>query len=138
MKPQKLTLEKVTASTTKYEFVANVTARFFKILFRSDRSIRLIYSSYSNKHFFGDKFLVLDYRFRNALWYKIGDAITEKRHFLLEKPEATKKIILTVYGLFKKKMYLLDFSESGYVDSSTFCTELKKSSLQNLNDPILG
>ncbi|MBA9075184.1 hypothetical protein GGR22_003367 [Flavobacterium gossypii] len=138
MKPPKLTLDKVTDSTIKYEFVANVASRLLKILFRSDRSIRLIYSNYSNKHFFGDKFVILDYRFRNALWYKIGDSITEKRHFLLEKPEASKKILLTVHGLFRKKMYLLDFSEAGYVDSSTFCIEVKKSDFQDINNPIMG
>lgn len=138
MKSTKLTLEKVTDSTIDYEFVANVATRFFKIFFRSDKNIRLIYSNYSNKHFFGDKFVILDYRFRNALWYTIGDSVTEKRHFLLEKPELSKKIILTVHGFFRKKMYLLDFSESEYMDSSAFCVEIKKSSLQNLNNPIPG
>lgn len=138
MKPPKLTLDKVTDSTINYEFVANVATRLFKILFRSDRSIKLIYSSYSNKHFLGDKFVILDYRFRNALWYRIGDSVTEKRHFLLEKPEAAKKVLLTVQGLFRKKTYMLDFSESEYIDSSTFCVELSKSSLREMNNPILG
>jgi hypothetical protein len=138
MKPQNLTLEKVTDSPINYEFVANVATRIIKIFFRTDKTIRLIYSNYSNKHFFGDKFIILDYRFRNALWYKVGDKITEKRHFLLEKPEMPQKIVLTVYGFFRKKMYLLDFSAADYIDSSTFCVELKKSSRHDFENPVLG
>ena len=138
MKPQNLTLEKVTDSPITYEFVTNVAARIIKVFFRTDKNIRLIYSNYSNKHFFGDKFIILDYRFRNALWYKVGTKITEKRHFLLEKPEESQKMILTVYGFFRKKMYLLDFSAAEYIDSSTFCVEMKKSSLKDLENPVLG
>lgn len=128
MKPPKLTLEKVTNSNVNYEFVANVAARFFKILFRSDKKIRLIYSNYTNKHFLGDKFVVLNYRFRNALWYKIENATTDKRQFVIEKPEASQKMILIVYGFFKKKIYTLNFQDSEVIDSNSFCIELKKAS----------
>jgi len=128
MKPPKLTLEKVTNSNVNYEFVANVAARFFKILFRSDKKIRLIYSNYTNKHFLGDKFIVLNYRFRNALWYKIENATTDKRQFVIEKPDQSKKMILIVYGFFKKKIYTLNFQDAEIVDSNSFCIELKKAS----------
>ncbi len=128
MKPPKLTLEKVTNSNVNYEFVANVASRFFKILFRSDKKIRLIYSNYTNKHFLGDKFIVLNYRFRNALWYKIENATTDKRQFVIEKPTDSKKMILVVYGFFKKKMYTLNFQEAEIIDSHSFCIELKKAS----------
>lgn len=128
MKPPKLTLEKVTKSNINYEFVANVAARFFKILFRSDKKIRLIYSNYTNKHFLGEKFIVLNYRFRNALWYKIENNTTDKRQFVIEKPEAPKKMILIVYGFFKKKIYTLNFQDAEIIDSNSFCIELKKAS----------
>ncbi len=128
MKPPKLTLEKVTNSNVNYEFVANVAARFFKILFRSDKKIRLIYSNYTNKHFLGDKFIILNYRFRNALWYKIENATTDKRQFVIEKPVDSTKMILVVYGFFKKKIYTLNFQDSEIADSNSFCIELKKAS----------
>lgn len=138
MTPPKLTLEKVTDSNINYEFVANVAARFFKILFRSDKKIRLIYSNYSNKHFLGDKFIVLNYRFRNALWYKIEDATTDKRQFVIEKPDASRRMMLTVYGFFKKKTFALNFEEANFLENNNFCVEIKKTSLQNMHNPILN
>lgn len=136
MRPAQLSLDKVTSSNVNYEFVANVSTRFIKILFRTDKKIKLIYSNYSNKHFLGGNVVILNYRFRNALWYKIDDITTDKRQFVVAKPEFTKRMELTVYGFFTKKKFTLNFTETSQIDNNSFCIE-QTSEYSQIQDAIL-
>lgn len=123
MIPPKLTLAKVTNSKIDYEFIANIAFRFCKIFMRSNKNIKLIYSNFSNKHHFGDNLTVVNFRFRNAILYKLDHITTHKRQFVIQKTYTQKK--LTVYGFFRKKSYVLNFNESD-TDDSRFCIEENK------------
>lgn len=102
----------VTSSSIDYEFVSHVVTRFFKIMFRSDKKIKMIYSDYSNKRSLGNEFYVLNFRFRNALWYEINNQRTEKRQFIFSKNESPETIEILVYGFFRKKTFKMNLKKS--------------------------
>lgn len=111
MLPQ-LSPQQVTNSSIDYEFVSQVFVRFFKIMLRSDKKIKMIYSDYSNKHSLGNNFYVLNFRFRNAIWYKINNQRTEKRQFIFSENESPENIEIVVYGFFRKKLFKMNLAQS--------------------------
>ncbi|MFC6096604.1 hypothetical protein ACFPVY_08090 [Flavobacterium qiangtangense] len=111
MLPQ-LSPQQVTNSSIDYEFVSQVFVRFFKIMLRSDKKIKMIYSDYSNKHSLGNNFYVLNFRFRNAIWYKINNQRTEKRQFIFSENESPENIEIIVYGFFRKKSFKMNLAKS--------------------------
>ena len=111
MKLRQLSPLDVTDSKIDYEFVSQVFIRFFKILFRSDKKIKMIYSNFSNKQSMGNDFLVLNFRFRNALWYKINKKRTEKRQFVFSKMDCPEIIEIVVYGFFQKKSFKMNINQ---------------------------
>lgn len=104
----------VTSSSIDYEFVSHVVTRFFKIMLRSDKKIKMIYSDYSNKHSLGNEFYVLNFRFKNALWYEINNQRTEKRQFVFSKNESPEMIEILVYGFFRKKTFRMNLKKALY------------------------
>jgi len=123
MKHQQLTLAKVTNTNFDYEFIANVFFKLVRILFRSDKTIKMIYSNCSNRHSLGNEFLVLNYRFRNALWYRINEVTTDRRQFVFSKYDSPKTIDITVYGFFRKRTFKLNVEEVHLVSTSIAASE---------------
>lgn len=112
MKLQQLTPEHITNSKIDYEFVSHVFIRSLRILFRSDKKIKMIYSNCSNKQSLGNDFFVLNFRFRNALWYEINKQRTEKRQFVFTKIDSPEIIEIVVYGFFRKKVFKMDINQA--------------------------
>ena len=112
MKLPQLTSEHITDSKIDYEFVSYVFIRFLKILFRSNKKIKMIYSNCSNKHSLGNDFFVLNFRFRNALWYEINQQRTEKRQFVFSKIDSPEIIEIVVYGFFRKKVFKMNLNQA--------------------------
>lgn len=131
MIPQKLTKDKVTTSKIDYNFLTNAVSKFYKIAMRNNRKIKKIYSNHSSKHFFGDDMVTLNFRFKNAVYYKIGSLRTTQNHLLVERPSKYEQMELTVYGFFRKKTYVLDFTQT----DERFCVERK---FANADQPAFG
>ena len=60
----------------KLHFLKVVIARFFTILFRRRKGIELLLLDYAEEHIFEKSYLVINYRFRNAIYYKFGNLKT--------------------------------------------------------------
>ncbi len=118
MIPQ-LSEEKVTTPFFNHEFFAAAFVKFCKLAMRSNRKIKKIYSNHSDKHFFGGNMVALNFRFKNAIYYKVGNVKTTRNHLLVKRPEKFEKLELTVYGFFRKRTYILDFENN----NEKFCVE---------------
>lgn len=103
------------------KFLFHVTQRFFIVLFRRKKAIELIRLDYAKEHIFDTSYVVINYRFRNALWYKIGSHKTLDKTikiFNIEKIE--KELEFVVYGLFQKKTYHLNFRPHLTLENDNF------------------
>lgn len=113
----------------KFHFLKVGITRFFTILFRRKKGIELLLLDYAEEHIFEKSYLVINYRFRNAIYYKFGNLKTlEKQIKIFDSRNFEKEFHLEVYGFFQKKKYKIRYEPKLMLDDANF-----KTSLTNLN-----
>lgn len=107
----------------KLRFLLTIVFRFFIILFRRKKSIDLLHLDYATEHIFDNSYIILKYRFRNALWYRLGNHKTlEKQIKIFNLKKIDKEFDFVVYGFFQKKKYHLIFEPKLTIDTKSFKT----------------
>jgi hypothetical protein len=113
----------------KLHFFKVVIIRFLIILFRRKKGIEQLYLNYSTKHIFDNSYIIINYRFRNAIYYRFGKYKTlEKQIKIFDLKNIERESDFVVYGLFRKKIYKLKFEPQLSLDNSNF-----KAIFSNLN-----
>lgn len=113
-------IKEIKKSGKNLKFFVNVIFKSLKILFRSDRKIKMIHASFSNRQV--KNATVIKFRFRNALWYEFENVNTDKRMFSIPKTGFLEKRTLIVHGFFTTKKYVLTFDENSQFDNRIrFC-----------------
>lgn len=119
------------------QFLLQILKRFFIILFRKRRNIHLLHLNYSDKHLFSNSIIIINYRFRNAIYYKFGNRSTVENQIKLFNVEKIKpEIKLTVYGFFRKQDYSLKFEPENILIASTFKTEFSNLTAELVSKPL--
>jgi hypothetical protein len=107
----------------KIKFAAIVVGKSFKILFRWNKNIQKDYLDYSTKNVFSNSYLVIQYKFKNALWYHFKGIkkTTKNTPLILDTAniDATN-ITLIVHGLFRKKKYNISVAPIASINTKTF------------------
>jgi len=109
---------------TSINFLGIVMLRFSKILLRKRKNIEVVYLNYSDRHLFESSFIILNYSFKNALWYRFGKHRTideDIKIFNLKNFE--KEFDLVVYGFFRKKVFRLKFEPTNILKTDKFKTQ---------------
>jgi len=109
-------LSQIKKSQKNFQYYLSIFFKGLKIIFRSDRNIKLIHASSQNV--LSSNKRIIKYRFRNALWYEFENATTCERVFSIPSLGYAEKRKLIVHGLFRKKTYILNFDDS----TKNFCT----------------
>ena len=118
----------------KIKFVAIVIGRFSKIMLRRRKRIELLQLDYSKKYLFDKSLLIIQYRFKNVLWYNFKDLkrTTEKKSIIFNLANINSStIILIVHGFFQKKVYQLTVQPENLLVTKSFQT-----TLSNFNNQI--
>jgi len=83
-----------------------ILRRAFEIFLKKGKKIKLLYFNHVPDADSSDT-LIIRYRFTNAIYYSVdGNTTFDTRHVLV-RPDGTKQIGLTVYGLFRKNHYMI-------------------------------
>lgn len=122
-----------------------VVARFFKILFRKNKTIELIHLEYSNNPIFENGYIIINYRFRNAIYYRFNSIKTlEKQIKIFDLTNIEHEFDLDVYGFFQKKKYRIKIEPQLAFKSQSFKTKFKNlakqmefEQLESVNIPSL-
>ena len=86
---------------------------------------------YENNHLFENSYVVVNYRFRNALYYKFGNHKTlEKQIKIFNLKNFENEFDLIVYGFFRKKRYKLKFEPNLKLNTDDFKTSISNISIQ--------
>ena len=113
----------------KIQFIKVVIARFLIILFRRRKRIEELYINYVTEHIFANSYIIINYRFRNAIFYRFGNHKTlEKQIKIFNLTNFDNEFDFVVYGLFQKRKYKLKFEPQ-----LTLNTENFKTKFSNLN-----
>lgn len=119
------------------QFVFIVIVRFIKILFRWRKKIQLLHLDYETEHLFQNSFILINYRFKNALWYRFGKHKTlEKQIKIFNLKNLESGFDLIVYGFFQKKVYNLKFAPQLRLENSNFKTSFSNLTLK-LEEKVL-
>lgn len=111
----------------KFHFYKIVIARFFIIFFKRNRRIELLYIDYNSQHLFYNGFIIINYSFKNAIYYKFGNNKTlEKAIKIFNLKEIENEFAFTVYGFFSKKIFRIILNPNVNLDSSSFDTKFSK------------
>lgn len=85
--------------------------------------------NYDNDHLFDNSYIIINYRFRNAIYYRFGNHKTlDKQIKIFNLKTFDKEFDLIVYGFFQKKKYKIQFDPRLSLDNSSF-----KTTFSNLN-----
>jgi len=109
----------------KLKFIVSVIAKFLTILFRRKKGIKLLQLDYSRKYVFDRSYLIISYKFKNALWYNFKNLkkTTEKQPVVFNlKNLETNNITLIVYGFFQKKIYDINIQPEKTFEAKSFKT----------------
>lgn len=109
----------------KLKFIVSVIAKFLTILFRRRKGIKLLQLDYSKKYLFDKSYLIISYKFKNALWYNFKNLkkTTEKQSVVFNlKNLGTNNITLIVYGFFCKKIYHINIQPEKTLEAKSFKT----------------
>jgi hypothetical protein len=112
----------------KIRFLLIVCGRFFIILFRWRKGIKLLRLDYAKKYQFDNSYLIIRYRFRNALWYNFKNIkkTTEKKIIVLNlKNVPVMPIELTAYGFFRSKTFHISVTPESILQNNSFKTAIK-------------
>jgi hypothetical protein len=107
----------------KVRFTFILFGRCLKILFRWRKGIRLLHLEYTKKNQFHNSYLIIHYRFKNALWYNFKNLkkTTEKKSVVFNlKNLGTTNITLIVYGFFQKKIYQINVQPEKTLEAKSF------------------
>lgn len=112
-------------------FYKIVIIQFFIILFKRKKKIELLLLEYDTEHLFDNSYIVINYRFENAIYYCFGKHKTAEKHIkIFNIKNFDTKFDLTVYGFFQKKTYLIEFEPKLSLNSDSFKTKLSNLSLK--------
>jgi hypothetical protein len=128
----------------KLRFYKVVVARFLIILFRRKKGIELLRLEYDTEHLFDKSFIVINYKFRNGIYYRFGNHKTlEKEIKIFNLKNFEKEFELTVYGFFRKESYKLKFEPKFTLEISNFKTsfsnlqvKLEQQLIPKLTNPL--
>lgn len=121
----------------KLQFLKVVMARFFVIFFRKRRNIELLYLEYDTEHLFDTSFIVFNYRFRNAIYYRFGNHKTlEKKIKIFNIKTFDNEFDLIVYGFFQKKIYKIQFEPQLTLNNDSFKTTISNLTLKLIEQNV--
>lgn len=121
----------------KLQFILIIVGRFFKILFRKRKEIELLYLNYSTEYIFDNSLIIINYRFRNGLWYKFGKHRTlEKEIKIFNLKNFDYEFDFIVYGFFQKKVFKLKFDPMLTINTQNFKTNISNLSLDIIEQTI--
>ena len=122
-------------------FLLIVCGRFFIILFRWRKDIRLLQLDYAKKYQFDSSYLIIRYRFRNALWYNFRNVkkTTDNEIIILDfknMPEMPVKLI--VYGFFRRRSFFISIAPGYSLYNKSFKIAIDGiNGIKTISRPIL-
>lgn len=140
MKNNSLDTKIFTLFFLKLKFLLYLSKRVVIILFRKERNIELLELTFSDKFLFENSYLIIQYRFKNALYYQFDDLKTiENQLKIFDISNFKNDFKLVVYGLYEKKVYSIKVNPKNKIHNQNFKTEIHnfKSALYFFDIPNL-
>lgn len=113
--------------TSKFYF--RKYSRCVSILFKKNRKLKKLSFDYFENWQFNNAYLVVDFKFENAIWYRVGQfkSIVSNNPIVLDLSNVrSNKVEIIVYGLFQTQVLTVDIKKRGQVDIESLTINLPK------------
>jgi hypothetical protein len=109
-------------------FYSVVFIRFFRLLLSSNKEIEVIHFNYPMNYKFKNGNFIIDFHFKNVLWYEIKNLYKTTNHQSLSiNPNIINfPIELIVYGFFRKKIFKVSLENKQEFNFDDFKVKLGK------------
>lgn len=117
---------------TQLSFFFSKHLKLFVLFFKWQKEIQLLQLSYFKEWRFEKSYLIIHFNLKNAVWYQLKNIkiINSKTPIVLNLENIKEdKIEFIVYGLFRKKTFIIDVSKS-----EKLITENFKASIRQINN----
>ena len=104
-----------------------IVGRLLTILFRRRRKLEKISFGYYQKWHFDNAFLFVDFKFKNAVWFRIGNYKSydfSKPIILNLENIQTDTINFEVFGFFQKQVYKIALNKEAQINTQPFKTKI--------------
>lgn len=121
----------------KIYFIKVISARFIRFLIKKDNRIALLRLDYNTARLFDNSFIIFNYNFKNAIYYKFnGRRTLEHQIKVFNLQNINYEIEFIVYGFFQKKIYKIKFEPVLTLNADSFKTNLYSLKL-NLEEKLI-
>jgi hypothetical protein len=104
-----------------------VITKAIKILFRREKAIKIITFRYTSQYLFDKSYVIIQVVCKNALWYQYGEITTTKEKVALNISRLKEKqVIVTIQGLFRKRIYKLEIKPHYRLNTNSFKNTVPK------------
>lgn len=107
--------------------------RIFKLLFQRNRTLEIVAFNYFKNWHFNNAYLVIDYQFKNAIWFRVGSV----KHSNFANPIVidleninTNHLTFEIFGFLQKQTLRIDLQKHTHLTSTEFRPELITSQFQ--------
>lgn len=122
-------------------FFLIVCSRFFIILFRWRKGVEPLRLDYEKKYQFDNSYLIIRYKFRNALWYNfknITKTTKDKVIILNLKNVPETPIELIVFGFFRRMTFHISVTPESILQSNSFKISIKEiNEIECISKPVV-
>lgn len=117
----------------KLRFLMQLIKRFCIVMFRKRKGLELLYLDYQDRNLFNNSVVIINYGFKNAIYYKFGSHITtDSKIKLFNLNKIPPEFPLTVYGFFRRQHYILKLRPENILINRTF-----RAQFSNLNPELV-
>ncbi|MBE7510443.1 MAG: hypothetical protein HS118_09635 [Bacteroidia bacterium] len=121
-----------------------IVGRLLIILFKRRKKLEKISFGYYQKWHFDNAFLFVDFNFKNAVWFRIGNYKSNdfSKQIVLDLENIhTDTIPFEVFGFFQKQVYEINLNKEAKIETQSFKTKINnlntfKLSKQNIKAQI--
>lgn len=120
---------KTSLKNIQYYFLK--VSRLFCILFKRRKRIEKISFGYYQNWQFENAYLVVDFKFKNAVWFRIGNfkSYDFSKQIVLDLENIhTDTINFEVFGFFQKQVYEISLNKEAQINTQSF-----KTAIHNIN-----
>ena len=116
---------KTLLKNTQHYFVK--ASRLFSIFFKRRKKIEKISFGYYHKWHFDNAYLFVDFKFKNAVWFKIGKfkSYDFSKQIVLDLENIqTETVLFEVFGFFQKQVYEINLNKETRINTQPFKTKI--------------
>lgn len=122
-----LVIKKLRQLKNYFKFISIKFLKYSNFAFKKSKKLEKLSIDYYKNWRFENSFLLIDFKFKNGIWYKINEikGFDFSKPVILDLSKITSDSLnLEVFGFFQKQVYKIDLIKEAEIQTENFKTSL--------------